>query len=516
MIIPLNQPRIRQIRPEVIIYDGDNSFDASRYVKGINTDVSLDSPVGTMRVSFVPVNNENLALSTSAVMNLLQSKIRKYCRISVKIDRSEPEHTFYGIIDQTFESKTTNNGQTGRTWTCNCSKALPKLLIRDEIPNTPILQSDKKVISELGEVRAMFLGLLRGMDEEGRHSIWLDKNPEIPIRYILENAPSTIYFNKYINLKGDDPESLFNKTDIYDNRIIDLNFLKTDAIFNTSLTTYSGTVLGYIIACMDPDYYEIFFETTTLKDGNPANKMTIRPRPYSFKELDNAERVSDGWTYWEDLDAIEFHSRYRTQEQLGTNDFEIANFFETTYERSLVASPEAGGMLIGCQYPVMDFDLIKRYGIRSHRSAVKYLNTVEMRKKNMKYKEEGSDNFFKSLMTKRDKMADWFLYPDYESGQITALGNSTYKIGRKLYYTDRMYYDTEKIFQNEKPTIGMEYYISRVAHTFEYPGTYLTTLGLTRGQPVKVVQEAGAYYKSMVPDWLKKRNLYKVNRIKEE
>ncbi|MGE5683439.1 MAG: hypothetical protein ACM34K_21475, partial [Bacillota bacterium] len=434
----------------------------------------------------------------------------------------EKEFAFYGLIDHVFESVTTNNNSTGRSLCCNCSMKLSKLLSKDNLPNSQILQNDPKVLEELGEDRTNFFALLRGSytDPKTREqlSVWIGASPEKPIKYILKNAPATMYFKKYLNFDENDKNSLLYQKDIFDKNIIDLSFLKSDLIFNPSLSIYSGTVIDYIHACLEPHFYEMFFETTTLSDGKtPVNRMTIRPKPFSYRELDNEEKIQDGWTYWDDLDTIEFSSKYRIWQNLGVNDYEISNFFQTVYVNSLTASPSSGLGLVGTQYPVMDFDLIKRYGLREHSSEVRFLNTKEVKgnfqKYNKAYIESEGDGFFKSLLAKRDKQVEWFLFPAFESGQLTVLGNSAYKIGRKLLYTDRMYYDFENVFMDLEPVKGMEFYISRVAHSYDFPGTYTTTLGLSRGQAVKKVNEKNAQYKSVIPDWYKKRKLYKVNRL---
>lgn len=528
----LNQPKYREIRPEVIIYGGEEAFDASKYVRSVSTESSIDTKVSTARVSFVPVNNENLNYSINTVMHLLKTKIKKYCLISIKIDRTQIEHNFYGIIDQTFESVSTNNNSTGRTWIANCSLALPKILSKDSLPNSPILQNDPRVTKELGAVRTEFFTWLRGYGK-GTDAIatFANKSPETPIKLILKTSPSTQNFNKVFNFNVDTWDNMFDKKEIdTDKKIIDINFLITDMLFDPSLSTYNGTVLNYIEACIDADFYEFFFESATSKEdvyegmkveSAPTNKMTIRTKPYSYKDMEygDSKLLSQGWLYWEDLDTIEFESKYRLSENLGTNDFEIANFFSTTYENSLIASPQSEAGLFGTYYPVMDFELIKKYGVREHRAVTKYLDTIEIAKgaEPYTYKEEDSNRFYKSLMIKRDKQIDWYLFPDFESGQITAIGNSQYKIGRKLVYTDKMYFDYEGLFGLKEPTTGMEYYINRVDHNFEYPSTYTTTIGVTRGQPIRGGYQKDGKNKSMVIDWLQKRRdqLYKINHVKK-
>lgn len=514
MELKINQPKIRSIKPEILVYNKDGNFvDVSTYFISGTIENSIESEIGTASLQFAPVNSNGMNISIHQIIHYLKRILKKYSPISIKVDKNSDEYDFFGVINHLSESITTDSTGTGRMLTVNCTLALPAMLMRDSLPNSPILQSSPKIAEEYGQARANFFTWLR--DPKGE--AFFKSNIKDTILWILENTSSITEFKKFIDFDPNSYNFLGKLTDYVTGKsVLEIETLSNDLLFDPNLSTYTGTILEYIKACIDPDFYELFFETATAGTGSqkfPTNKLVIRTKPYTCKKADEGTKYADfNWQYAEDLPTIIFDSSYKVSEDLGVNDFDIKNYFYTAHRVSLLLDINTSSGLIGASFPVIDIPSTKKYGFREMVTETRLIDSTTMgiiykdgKLQPIKNDTDLPDDFRDGLMKKRDRIVEWYNYPNFESGQITVIGNSIYKIGRKLKYVDKQFYDE---FTDTVKT-GMEYYITGVSRQFSAGGEDRATLRLVRGLPIE---------QDFLYNWNKsnEKNLFKVEISKDD
>ena len=484
------------IQPEVHIFSPqDNFFDLSGFVQAIRIKKDVNTPVATMQVTLNPARDGSLKdnVTHNSVINFLHKKIKLQSVITGKIDENNKKHTFLGFVDHKYESIYSFANSTQRTLVLNCSLLLPKLLLRDNIVNAPVLSTNEKIKKELGE-RTQFFGWMRGLTPEGK-SPFAGK-PEDAVKWILDNIPST-NTNMGNDLK---PKTFFDpkKKDIDGKSLLDFNFLTGEFLFSPQLARFSGPILNYIYSCIDQAFYEVYFDTTTGEDGLAYNTMVIRPKPFSFKNYTSpvTSKVIDKWLYFEDLPEIKINKEIRLQENLGINDYELKNLFTLNFLNSLIGSASSYLGKFGLQFPVVNIESIKRFGLRDLTLTSTLINIGRVIEQyNGKIKDGGKpidaitagedNNLLQYLLEKREKVVEWFAFPYFDSGQLMVVGNENYTIGQRLFYEDKEYFyeDTDTVYQ------GMHYYINNVFHDFSFGSFFKTTLGLSRGTPTDLAAE---------------------------
>lgn len=487
---------ITNIQPEVIIHRFDTDvFDASLFTQAIQIKKSVNQPVQTMSITFNPAREGKLSdnISHAQILNYLKRKIKPQDIISVKIDNQNTEHSFLGFVDHVYESVTTMNQSTGKTLKINCSLLLPKLLMRDNIVNSPVLVTNEKIKEVLKE-RTKFFGWTRGLTEDGK-SPFVGK-PVEAVKWILENAPCT-----NTNLGSDiNPKTFFDpkKNDFEGKSLLRFQFLEGELLFSPQLSTYSGPILNYIYSCLDQAFYELFFDTTTGEDGLAYNTMTIRPKPFSFRDYNyRKNKTVRNWLNFEDLPVIPIHSSYRLSEELGINDFELKNFFTVNFTNALIGNASSYLGKFGVQFPVVNLDSITKYGLRDLAVTSSTINMDDIIEQyndkigteepetieNITSKNEGG--MLNYLIDKREKIVEWFSYPFFDSGQISVPYSQKYKLGHRLFYEDREFFDV----LNDQIHRGVYYYIHSVDESFQYGSQPKTTLGLSRGLPENIASD---------------------------
>ena len=516
--IIIKQPKQRKVIPEVISFrnhiknfaDQEN-FDASRYAYSINLLNDVDGVLATARVSFTSaIAPAGLNIGHNQFYNLMKIKLAVGSIITIKMDSKNSKPDFLGMIDRIYEGKISDSGNVGRTVNINCSLLVPKMLIKDSIPNSPVLSADKEYLEpRLGENRLKFWTYLRGAEIDSKDYPF-NSEPIKGIKWVLQNMPGTNIdnspFRETIKEMIDN-----NTTDVDGVSIFNFEMLNNEIMFDPSNSVFFGTVYEYIRKFLDNYFYEMFFDTVKGKNGKTYNSMTIRTKPFSYS--DNEKR---GWKLWDDLDTVVFKSEFRTREELGTDEFELRNFFSTTYTSSLIANQETALGKLGAMFPVIHLESIKEYGLRELAVNSTNLNirelTAEIKKKLESGEtptEEEKREEFKWLLEKRDKVFQWNACNElFEKGTLTALGNSEYRIGRKLFYQDKEYFYQYNDLKNQAQKFtGVEYYIKSTANSWTYGAEWFTAMQLVRGQAKGVINEHIIAMESKPDVIFKKNNL---------
>ena len=365
--IIIKQPQQRKVIPEVITFrnhiksfaDQEN-FDASRYAYSINLLNDVDGVLATARLTFTSaIGPAGLNIGHNQFYNLMKIKLAVGSIITIKMDSKNIKPDFLGMIDRIYESKIADSSSVGRTVNINCSLLLPKMLIKDSIPNSPVLSSDDTYLKDkIGEQRLKFWTYLRGANIDKKEDYPFNKAPIEGIKWVLKNMPGTNIdnspFRETIAAMIDS-----NATDEDYLPFFNFKMLNSEIMFDPSSSVFFGTVYEYIRKFLDNYFYEMFFDTVKGRNGAAYNSMTIRTKPYTYRDLDNA---GQNWQHWEDLDTVVFNSKYRTREELGTDEFDLKNFFSTTYTSSLIANQDTALGKLGVMFPIINLESIKEYG----------------------------------------------------------------------------------------------------------------------------------------------------------
>lgn len=485
------------IAPEVILYyvaDGSQD-DLSDFVQSIVFNNDINVPVATATIILNPANDRIAAssvITSNSFINYWRKKIKLNSVISFKIDRKTPKHTFLGFVDQVFPQISVSAKSNQKVLVLNCSLLLPKLLLRDEIINSPYLSSNQKIVDALGD-RTKFFGWSRGLTKDGTSPFV--GTPENAVKYILENVPAT-----QVEMSGDfSARSFFSGIlkDTNGKSLMDFTFLNGEYLFSIELSMFAGNILNYIWSCVDKDFYLIYFDGTTSQDGLPRVKMVIKPKPFSFKQYNSQVNrdVLTGWPYFEDLPTHTITKEDRLNETLGISDYELKNYFVINFQNSLLASASSYLSKFGLSFPVVNLDGIKKFGLRPLTVTSTLINYKKIVDENNKAISEGqvkgldqitegdltygNNTMLSYLLAKREKVIEFHAFPWFESGQLIIPLDETIRIGERLFFQDKFYYniDTDQITQ------GVYYFINGTSHYFNYGSFAKSTLRLTRGAP---------------------------------
>lgn len=486
---------IRRIEPKVEVFNSIGTSDISEFVQSVRTDNSTQTSVGTLNMVINPGVNSKISttITHNRILNEVERRLKLNSIISVKLDKNSESHSFLGRIDNIYPRISSDGNSTRRELIVICSLLLPKLLIRDDIINAPLLQQLPAVKQILGNDRLEFLGWSRGEKKDGTGNYFAGE-PEKAVRFILEKCIAT-NTTSILSAIGTEivAKAFFNPEKA---ETLKFHFLKGETLFNPSLTAYSGPILNYIYECIDPHFYEVFFDTETGEtDGLAYNTITIRPKPFSFKDYNYTPTAVRNWINFEALEPITKNSSLRLSDSTGTSDYELKNSFSCNFLLSLIASANSTLGHFGVQFPLANLKSVQTYGWRHLSLVSKLINfDTTIKKYNDEIKSKTSlDDIAKTLsekgeklvseldymFDKREKGLEWYAFPYFRSGPITWVGDENIRIGNRLVYEDQEYYDLEE----DKIYKGVEYYIDSVAHDFNYGRFYKTTTGLTRGAP---------------------------------
>ena len=496
----------RAIKPVVILFAPQN-IDIGRYCQSISIDKSLDYPAGTMSITLNPAIAINegiddlpeILINSTTDLSYWMSVIRPYTPIACKIDGDNAEgFTLFGLVTEIYESVSAEGSSTSRAIKINCASFLPKILMSDKIVTSQSLfSSQDKRISEIFSIgNLQFFKNIRMADNEG--NVFVGRKPIEAVNAILANA---IVTKKAVvsNQKGEVKVIDFKK-DFFGfekDGVLDFDkVLEYEWLYNPELTTYTGTVLSYIMECLDMFFYEVFFDTVTI-DGQPFSKLIIRTKPFTHLDIDKkiTKSIDNGWSFWEDLIPVKINSDIRLSENLGYSEKEIFTYFQLVYTNSIFAV----GVVekLGFNYPIINTDLIAQYGIRELKAESRLsVDLAEMTKNIEEQRAMGEAKFqdaeaFREFLAKRERLVEWNAFPYYQSGQISVIGDENYTIGTKVFYEDKPY--SYNLLMGDKyetrEGIGMEFYVNSVSHNYSFPNFFRTELTVIRGQARGLVAE---------------------------
>ena len=500
----------RTITPEITVFTENGDIDLGLYARSIVIHKGVNQFVGTMALTFDPVLDGKGTTTTNVhTVNYWSKVIKKHSIVAAKINKREKRYKFLGFVVTKPQLYSADGSSTGQQLKVNCSMLLAEALLRDKIVTAPQLATIPEIINDENfSKRIEFFKNIRGEDVNG--NVFLNGDPKNAIKWILENAVAMNAKIVSYNGKNYSTKSFIGKWDEKDyngNNIYDVNILRNDKLMDRSLQTYSGTLNKYIDECIDKHFYEFFIDSTTSEAGLPICNITIRPKPFTYEELDS--EPNEGWLHWEDLERYRVQIDSKFRHSLNETTLEIKNFFTINNENFLGGGTRSIPSKYGWNFPVFNKEGALKYGVRDLHLKSKLLNyDKEAEEYNSTENNESVEKIcertgkIKRMLNKRDRAVEWHSFPHYLSGQITWPG-SDFTPGRILEIENMPYVYEE----DGKTYTGVEFYIQEEITEYSYPNFYKTTLGLTRGSPRGL---AAKYLKEKMP------NFVRVNNFKEE
>lgn len=495
------RPKLRHIQPFVLLRRNNQNYDLSPFVQRIIMDKSIDRPVGSCVIVLNPsITEKSHARMTSAQLtNFWKKIIRPMNVISVKIDEKSEDHSFVGLVDSVTESQYRENRGVGNSVTVTLSMLLPKALMKDEIVRAELLWrlgEESKAVGESANLMSWFK-YGRGLeDQDGKaRSAFVGAPPIDGVNYILDNLPTL--FTVISQAKNGGVTENVDLAQFITSKSKKFTFLAYEMLYFPELSVYEGNLLQYLLACVDNPFYEVWFDA----EGNdaPYCTITIRSKPYTHSSNDADPDL--GCFHWDGLPMVNIDSKEVLQEDLGYNDYEMKNYFEINFQNSLITPPGSALSSFMTRYPIVYVPSITEFGLRPLRATSKMLfdwnEIIDLTTKSYKEEKQITDTDREimdfQIWKKREKLAEWYAFPFYDSGRITVMGDEDkYKIGNRVFYEDKLasYVIRWSAGHKLQEAKGLEYYIRGLRHYYEFPSTFKTTLNVSHGQP-----------KDMVPDW---------------
>ncbi len=526
----------RVVVPTVIIYNKDGQgIELGNFVTDMLMAERIQNKVDTCTIIFAPTllkDNPHNAIN-GITPSVIRSFLQKQSGVAIKFDSKSPRWKFLGFISDIGESTVFDGGTPHRTLYINCDLMLGKMLIKDNVVNAslvadlPEFRKDKQLLE-----RAKMYKWLRGSDEKGGN-VFFGGDPKKAIRWIFNKtvaveAPEAIsidvdttditaYGLRTLKLQtkalmGGEGGFDFEEEDYEGNKIFDFHFLKDEMVLDPRLTAYNGSLLDYLLACIDVDWYEVFLGTTTRANGMPANTLTIRPKPYTRKGM-LKEGDDENWTILEDLKSgYKITDSDILEMNISQNDFEFKTYFISYYDKSLIAHRDSMMTKLGLLSPIINIKGIKKYGLRKIEATSTVVNFSKLEKKmrekekkerkNIKYTElEEGRKVIDLLTEKRERIKQWYGFPHYQNGEIVVNGADNYRKGMKLFHQDGYYWDEEE----GKYKQGVMYYVYGVEHKYSAGSGYISKLKVIRGVPEEFEAD-GQVAKSYVAKWFDKHS----------
>lgn len=258
------------------------------------------------------------------------------------------------------------------------------------------------------------------------------------------------------------------------------------------LLTASGSVWSLFQQVVPKPFGEMFVDTV----GNRA-RMIIRRPPWGrlWKDLpeqldkliEQRGNVSDPiaayvrskkGTLWDrdevvttpcrvvDRNYHEIIDREIIAMNLSKSDREVVNLYWTLASSNWAGGEKSPYHTAGLVTPMMDVESVAKYGLRMYSQENSWWNPKEVDS----YGLYGKVNIQAELILDNLRLYFWFRdNAQLISGSLTIRGRSTIRIG-----------DYVKLMNEDHI-----FYVESVANSWTYGGSFITTLGLTRGQPVR-------------------------------
>jgi hypothetical protein len=285
----------------------------------------------------------------------------------------------------------------------------------------------------------------------------------------------------------------------YMNLAESVNTWNDGRVYNDELTSFQGSIWGFLTSMLDLDFYEIFIDTLpAARDGGlPFPCLVIRPKPFDEAQTEFLPVEEQTGTTWEDLKTLlgpvglaaakqsnwEVPLERMFTSQLGWSDSDAYAFYLVTAVNELIGNAQQAQD--GLIYPVVDTFIGGESGIKSMNARVSLVAA------DVGAKREGGMDYGDEIPTTvkefRNRLINWNRMNSYfESGSISCAGNDHFRIGDPILLPWRESYMLPATLVGRAK--GMRYYCSSVSQSWTLGGPYTSSLTLSRGHNSDMVQ----------------------------
>jgi len=396
---------IRIPRPSVVNASASNpNFrDLSQYVLSFNTDKGMEmGNAGTFTITLVPQpdpdkdagDNMPTGVSVDNWDTFLMGQIRMMDAFIIGMWGASPVNGAYeqndimfGFVDNVFKAKTTAGDSVQRSIVIRGRDAT-KLFQIDNIVMAPELALNEELLEAFDgdTARLEFLKFIRGLTADGS-SVFLNSFIPKAIYWVLTNIPA-VRLDIAMYEKAKKIHELF---------LTSISARAEDKIYDTSLSSYAGSVAGYFGQLIDELFYELWVDT--MPGNSPLNGEKItkpilicRPKPYdrTYEVDSDASRIPRQGVQlhylpdsrlagngveelhlpvWDFLVSPIYGTDTVIAEEdilenaTGRNDQEVFSFYTCLGDKDLAAQSYAGKW--GYYFPLLDTELMKVFGLRA-------------------------------------------------------------------------------------------------------------------------------------------------------
>jgi hypothetical protein len=460
----------------------DDRLDVSDDVVSMNGARSIEDPMGSWSITLLPRTAVGKQTpSDIRRMQQLYQKIGINCVISLGFE--EDGGWGVGLVTTITRTRVTKGPKTGMSVSLS-GAWMGRLLLQDNVtyasitvPEFPsFLEKVEAVVGANEPLVVAFAGAW-GPPEPGQKNsrdavpTFLGQSVADAANWILANAPST-RIPLFAKLTGGT-----GKPSDYIDTSFSITTWNDARIWADQLSSYQGSVWGFLQACVDLDFYEIFIEYLPEAGPMPSIHLVIRPKPYDEQGLNFAPTTEDPGISWESLrtfcnelesHVIDFDELF--SEQMSYGDAQAFSLYKVTSRYDLIGNPESESE--GVSYPLVDTWTLPRFGVRPMESTLALLAADVYAKVQG---DSDTDGAIRSQVFEyRNRLFNWYRISHYfEGGSMTVRGRDRFRPGDPV--------SCPWAIPTRGTEQGLRYYCTGVSWAWSYGDHYTSTLQLCRG-----------------------------------
>lgn len=479
-------------RPRVILWPDrkrTGRIDLSRWVTAIDFSKQLGQPTGSWSV--------NLAASqgSSNVANLaLPAELERVVHPNslVTIGMDEPGGIVMGLVDDGPRTVVNYAGGQGKRELQITGSDMGKLLAQDHIVHASLtVEQTPEYIAKITAICGPDNALIGSLPGAWGPINPLTKAPTFLAARIDDVAAWMLGASASVNVPSLAALGGIGAMKEFVRR--DITTWNDARLFSEAPKDYNGTLWGFLQSIIDTDFYESIIDSLvppTLQEL-PEVRLTIRPKPYDSRAVNNVPGLGVPTTEWAGTTWEELRTRIDGEQHwtipqhevlrmdLSRTDADVMSYYHVTADHELLGNPQAEAE--GLYYPATDLFALQRAGLRAYQGRLSLVAgdfaDTEARQNTT---ETGS-----AVVEFRNRLLNWYRLAEYyEAGSITVTGRDRYRVG------DPVYLPWHWPRRGFRP--GVRFYVVGTSHKWQRGGHYTTTLRLVRGHNSSVLDTARA------------------------
>lgn len=482
--------------------EADKRQDVSAAVMAVSVSKSLGAPTGTFSVTLLPEAIEGRSDTSPWWSPLLYRTDLNQTPISIGVD--EDGGIMFGLIEEV--SCSSSFGETVSQTLTLTGRDLGAALVMDNVicggmnltseKSSSYLQAVKDVLGDTSPLLQSFVNVL-GIDDPDTPDdaqTFLAAGIRDVLDWVLDNVTSLripLFASAYggTGELADYLDTTKAVTAGYDDRV-----------FSDNMSSYSGSVWGFLTSVLDADLYEIRLDSVPSGDPIPSTYLIVRPKPFDEPVLKRLDSGGDYGITWNDLTCLVTGERHHEIQPKDVRQYtfrhglrDVYNHYRAIPKHELIGIEDA--ISRGLDYPVTDLVSVKRYCLRAMTA---HLNLVAGDVQAAAAAQpDYTAELASDVIAHRNRLLNWYwCNPFFESGSITVNGADRYRVGDVVYLPWRRGWLGD--------ALGMRYYVESVSWSYsvggERVGPYTTTLQLSRGHNDALVKAAKAILESNPPN----------------